>query len=231
MARNRGLSCTDSQYLAFFDDDDLWDPSKLERQVDALREAPDAVGCHTQFDLIDTSGHLTGHGDVTSGSRQDILGVTSHILPPTLLLRRDAVDMAGWFNTGFPCAEDIELIYRLLRLGTFVFIDTPLYLHRRHNNNTTSDIFSVANASVEAMRIQRLFPLRDNDVAAATVVTNGLRRTKKYWASVAGHAAFAALRRGDLALSARYFRLVFQLAPSELGRLLATGALRRVTIR
>lgn len=119
--------------------------------MEALQEAPDAVGCHTQFDLIDTYGSIIAHGDVTSGSRQDILSLTSYIIPATLLLRRDAVDMAGWFNTSFPCGEDIELIYRLLRLGIFVFVDTPLYLHRRHNDNTTNDIFSAANAAVETM--------------------------------------------------------------------------------
>ena len=39
-ARNRGLEQVDTPWVAFLDDDDLWAPDKLARQLAALREQP-----------------------------------------------------------------------------------------------------------------------------------------------------------------------------------------------
>jgi len=50
-ARNRGLSVARGRLGPYLDDDDRWPPRKLERQVAALEEVPDAalVGCRFQM--------------------------------------------------------------------------------------------------------------------------------------------------------------------------------------
>ena len=40
-ARNAGLALVDTPWVAFTDDDDLWAPDKLARQLASLREQPD----------------------------------------------------------------------------------------------------------------------------------------------------------------------------------------------
>ena len=41
-ARNVGINAAASPYVAFLDDDDVWAPTKLRSQIDALHEQPDA---------------------------------------------------------------------------------------------------------------------------------------------------------------------------------------------
>ena len=46
-SRNRGIASSDSEYIALLDSDDVWHPQKIERQLDALAQRPDAGLCFT----------------------------------------------------------------------------------------------------------------------------------------------------------------------------------------
>jgi hypothetical protein len=51
-ARNTGILAASGEFLAFCDDDDVWYPAKLRRQVEVLRASPTAsvVGCDIEID-------------------------------------------------------------------------------------------------------------------------------------------------------------------------------------
>ncbi len=48
-ARNAGLSVATGQYLAFVDGDDVWLPTKTQRQLELLERHTDVVGVHCRF--------------------------------------------------------------------------------------------------------------------------------------------------------------------------------------
>ena len=62
-ARNSGIAQATTPWLAFVDDDDLWAPSKLRSQLDALSAAPQAGWSCTGSVNIDAGCHIRG-GDV-----------------------------------------------------------------------------------------------------------------------------------------------------------------------
>src|SRR4051812_37428368 len=47
VARNRGILCSGGAFISLMDQDDMWHPRKLERQVGALLDCPDAGMCHS----------------------------------------------------------------------------------------------------------------------------------------------------------------------------------------
>ena len=46
--RNRGAEVAKGEYLCFLDSDDLWKPTKLEKQIDFFKNNPRFVLCHTR---------------------------------------------------------------------------------------------------------------------------------------------------------------------------------------
>ncbi len=52
--RNRGIQEASSEWIAFLDSDDVWEPDKLERQLKIACQGADLVYC--SYDLIDQNG-------------------------------------------------------------------------------------------------------------------------------------------------------------------------------
>lgn len=58
-ARNRGLKEAEGRYIAYLDSDDLWEPEKLERELNFMREK-DAAFAFTGYEFTDENGVGTG---------------------------------------------------------------------------------------------------------------------------------------------------------------------------
>src|SRR5690606_29390012 len=51
-ARNYGIEMATGEYIAFLDSDDIWLPSKLEKQID-LMQKNHLVWSHTKYEVFD----------------------------------------------------------------------------------------------------------------------------------------------------------------------------------
>lgn len=58
-ARNVGISAATGRFIAFLDSDDLWFPTKIERQIAFMKERG-LASCYTRYSLIDESGKVFG---------------------------------------------------------------------------------------------------------------------------------------------------------------------------
>jgi glycosyltransferase involved in cell wall biosynthesis len=129
-ARNRGLESTTAAWVAFCDDDDVWAPDKLRRQIDALTGRPDAVWSSAGAVAVDEQLHLNGpemhpppDGDVSPLllARNLVPGGASSVVARTELVRE-----LGGFDRTLSVAADFDLWIRLALAGPHAGVDEPL---------------------------------------------------------------------------------------------------------
>lgn len=134
-ARNRGIEESRGEMLAFLDADDLWHPTKLLRQVEAL-EADSSLGlAYTWTALMDAEEVKTGRvfksdceGNVWKALILDnFVGCGS-----VALVRRDCFDSHGGFDQNLGSyVEDWDMWLRLALDYPFAVIKEPLTYYRQ----------------------------------------------------------------------------------------------------
>jgi glycosyltransferase involved in cell wall biosynthesis len=126
-ARNTGIAATDGALIAFCDDDDTWQPSKIAMQVELLeRLAADFAACgvrihHGEHVAIRIPPAEVGFGDLV---RERITALH----PSTFLIRRSALTAIGLVDEEIPGSygEDYDLLLRAARHGRVVATTLPL---------------------------------------------------------------------------------------------------------
>ena len=139
MARNIGIAASHGELLVFLDDDDIWHPDRLRRQVAELSRDPDAVACYSSGWHLDAFGaKIPGGWPPTGATREQLLsgevGIPKIV---TMMVRREPCIAVGCFNPAIWLGEDNEWILRLLRYGRFTCSPDALAGYRHHGSNAT----------------------------------------------------------------------------------------------
>ena len=115
VARNFAIKQAVGEYVAFLDDDDWWEPSKIEKQVNALSQLDDSWGgtscLITQYDANEcVIGKTRKYQE--GAIYKDVIFMTTDVATGTLLLRHDSLDKAGYFDEKLVRSQDIQLLTR-----------------------------------------------------------------------------------------------------------------------
>lgn len=149
-ARNEGFRNSKGNYIAFLDSDDIWLPTKVEKQVQVLNERPDVGLVYTGVQFIDLSGHpddrkLCWDAPVRGALYEDLM--THNVIMGSLsgiMVRRECLDRVGLFDESMNICEDLDLYRRIARYYGFHKIDLPLVKIRIHGDNTQRDPITMA---------------------------------------------------------------------------------------
>ncbi len=140
-ARNRGLAEVRTPWVAFLDDDDLWGPHKLRRQLDAAQRQSAAWACSaavsfaagTVLDVLDPPGtadlsQAVLTGNVVTGSASGVLA------------RTDLVLAVGGFDESLPSMEDWDLWIRLAQRSPIARVAAADVATRVHPTSRGHDL-------------------------------------------------------------------------------------------
>jgi glycosyltransferase involved in cell wall biosynthesis len=159
-ARNRGIELSHGEVLAFLDSDDLWFPTKIERQVALLEKVDESVPCC----LCNAVLRFSDGRELLSFDRgrlcpqyeegiwlnaAEVLASRFVMFNQMVAIRRTALVKVGGFNEGFRCLEDYELALRLALLGPWAFIRTPLACW---NEGSTGSLAREAHTQKDRLR-------------------------------------------------------------------------------
>ncbi len=171
-ARNAGImAARGCPWVAFLDNDDLWAPSKLERQLSAMATTPvarwSATACvNIGLDLRAQSVNRLrrelpmsqGEVAVPSGQLLELLKEDNRIPAggSSVLASLDLVMAVGAFNLDVPSCEDWDLWLRLAKESPLAYVDLPLVAYRMWEGQVSTDVGTTLST---ARRIRaRYFP-------------------------------------------------------------------------
>ena len=149
-ARNAGIRAAKGKYIAFLDADDLWTPIKLERQMKYLESNSEislVFGDMMIFDkegiLVDSAFKKYGYPECDKNGR--VLNAFENLLDQnfisvgTVLLKKNCLEVSGYFDESIRYAEDYDLWLRITLKFGIGCIPEIFRLKRMHDFNLSNN--------------------------------------------------------------------------------------------
>lgn len=151
----RAIEETDTDFIAFLDDDDCWEPSRLSRGLTVLLNHPEIGLYHNERQWIDVSGSPVSHRPITERVLRKTSRGPTTLVPPlswrdlrrairfgasfnlcSTIVRRSAImPHLDVFRQMYTC-DDSFMFYATICSGYGVFLDpAPLTQYRVHSGN------------------------------------------------------------------------------------------------
>jgi glycosyltransferase involved in cell wall biosynthesis len=150
-ARNRGIRDSKGEFIAFLDSDDMWLPTKLERQVDLLQQAGPGVPCCLCDTLFQTpKAPPRSFFQIARLKLSEPQGLWLNPAPilatrfvlfcQAVLIRREFLLDCGGFDERLWVMEDHDLALRLALRGPWAFVRDPLALWCGANDDSNLSV-------------------------------------------------------------------------------------------
>jgi glycosyltransferase involved in cell wall biosynthesis len=139
-ALNAGIRQSTGDYFTWLSSDDLYDPRKIEMQLDFM-EKNNAHVSYTSFYTIDVKDNVTsspvGFYFKTNDQFARRMKKGCPINGCTVMLKTAVFSEVGLFDQSLVYTHDYDLWLRLLRKYTFHYFNAPLVFYRIHDQMST----------------------------------------------------------------------------------------------
>ncbi len=137
-AFNYGLREARGEWVCWLSSDDMWEPVKLARQVEAARTAPSGTALvYTDVTIIDSEGGAVEQmrmPDPPAGRKLRLsLARFCYINASCVLVRRSALEEAGPFDESDPISADYDMWLRIAERHKFIHVPETLIRYRVHS--------------------------------------------------------------------------------------------------
>lgn len=111
VARNVGIKRSQGEFIAFLDDDDEWEKSKIEKQISHLSKHPDIDGVSALYTIM-RNGEVVRKCEeyTTENLHKKIISREIAMFTSTILLKRKALDKSGYFCEELLRHQDLQLL-------------------------------------------------------------------------------------------------------------------------
>ena len=145
-ARNRGIAESDTEWVAFLDDDDLWAPDKLALQLARARAEGRDWTYGASVALLPTH-EVSGGGPPPSSDEACRDLPLRNVVPggaSNVVVRRALLDRVGPFDPALRHMSDWDMWIRLASAGPPAVVDVPVVAYRLHAGNASVDTADIA---------------------------------------------------------------------------------------
>jgi len=138
--RNIGIQVSKGNFIAFCDDDDIWQMNKLSVQVEYLNKYKFIC---SNANLIDKKSDIISERFISFFDQNciittEMLLITNLILTSSVVIERNLINNSTFLESGINCsAEDYELWLRLSVKENIFFINRELISFRSHSNTSS----------------------------------------------------------------------------------------------
>lgn len=146
-ARNTGVRQSNGDFIAFLDQDDVWLPDKLNKQMDIFKQYPEIDLVFTDLIKFYESGkehHARDKHKLALKLNHNNLFSTlirkNLLMPSEVVVKKASFNIAGGFDENFRTCGDYEMWLRMAGLGMkFHYIPEVLLKYRQHGSNAAKN--------------------------------------------------------------------------------------------
>lgn len=209
------------ELISFLDSDDLWKPSKLQKEVDFLKRHPEADAVFEDLEKYDRGVYIASFQrqtpyfstmlaernyphEIVFTEREMYLCLLREvpIKPTALTVRVGTLQRAGWFNEDWRAGSDWEYLIRLSRVCRFGYLDERLAVLRLQDD-ATHRLYRVESLAMQlALYKQELLQLKE-DMEATDAVNWS-------YCAISKHLASTYLASGKQSEAARAYARAFR---------------------
>ncbi len=155
-ARNAGVYAAQGRFIAFLDSDDLWEPTKLAKQLEIADIEADVALVYCDW------AHLTEAGDIRAGVNPPDLGLstvyesllygnTVHGSASAVLIRKECFDRVGLFDETLRYMEDWDMWLRVAQHFQLAKVHCVLVYIRQHNEQEQRNALGMASGYLKVI--------------------------------------------------------------------------------
>ena len=148
-ARNEGINISKGEFIAFCDDDDLWEKNKLEKQVDYINKGYNFI--FINYKLLKENKTQIRYfylkyiikfivNKLNSRISYFFLTVTNPVVNSSVLVQKSLISRI-MFNDSimYRAVEDYQLWIQIYQESNPFYINEELVIYRLHDNNISND--------------------------------------------------------------------------------------------